>query len=68
MEYVIGYSVPGNGLLDRCSLDGIGWSCGRLGRANRLGTDGGAGDDCQSTLQTVMWVGDFLMVQWSLHG
>ena len=52
-----------------------GWSCGSLGRANRLGTDGGAGGDFRSVIvravsrrwfeQTVIWVGDVRVVQWS---
>ena len=33
------------GLLDWCSCDVIWWSCGRLERANRLGTHGGACGD-----------------------
>ena len=54
-----------------------GCSCGRLGGggANRLGTDGGAGGDFGSMIvravsrrwfeQTVIWVGDVRVVQWS---
>ena len=41
------------GLLDWCSCDVIWWSCGRLERANRLGTHGGAGGDFGSVIVRV---------------
>ena len=50
---VTGCSVPGKGLLDWCSSDVIYWSCGRLERANGLGTHGGAGGDFGSVIVRV---------------
>ena len=51
--------------------DVIRWYCGRLGRSNRLGTDGG-NDSVIGRLvsrrwfgQTVIWVGDVHVVPWS---
>ena len=51
--------------------DVIRWSCGRLGRSNRLGTYGGADSVIGRVVsrrwfgQTVMWVGDVHVVPWS---
>ena len=52
--------------------DVIRWSCGKFGRTNRLGTDGGAGGCSGSVIvrvvsrrwigQTVVWVGDVRVV------
>ena len=37
-------------MLDWCSCNVIWWSCGRLERASRLGTHGGAGGDFGSVI------------------
>ena len=61
----------------RCICDVIGWSCGRLMRENRLGTDGGAVCDFGSVIvrvvsrrwfgqaTSIIWVGDVRVAPWS---